>query len=700
MRSTYCPVMVGRDAERATIEQRLTEAAQGSGGVVLITGEAGIGKTRLGEEARSIASTLDIRTATGRAATGASVPFRPLAEALLHAFRATGLPDDRSLDAFRAHLGRLVPEWSADATTEPSPLLIGEAIVRLLRAADHGSGWMLVLEDMQWADADTLTVIDFLADTLRTEDVLCVLTMRAEGPVAADLLSRLRSRRVETIELGRLSSDEVGAMVNACLDGSAVPAPLEAFIRFQAEGAPLVVEEVLAGLVAAGQLINDGSGWQLTSALEPRSTSSIAESVEQRLQPMTPAARSMLAAAAVMGRRFDWELLGAITELDEATVNESLRAGVTQQLIVVEGGGFTFRHALIRQSVLERLLPPERVGLAKRALIAVDAAHPELEADWCELAASLAIDAGDRTRAAELLAESARRAAARGAFSSAEQALERAREIAPAGVRPWVERRLMGVWLHVGRPAMVLELGEAQLASGGDLALPPHDRLTVLADMAAAALAVGEVARSARLAADALDVARTDAGEAAIGRAEVTAARAAVAGGHTADAARLAASAIDRAVSTGRADLESEGLQLLAAATDEFVERKALLERAIAVARNAGLTSLALGAQFELASMDGLVDNGARLRVVRDEAARTGAVVTAASADLIAADFACFALDHDRCLDAAQRCVEASRRFGLAMLPVAQLWLAGAHAIGDRGDEMEAVLAEAAEFSD
>lgn len=671
---------------------------------MVLCGPAGIGKTRLADEVRSLAAARGMRVAVGRAVPDASsAPFRALTEALLAAFRSSGLPADPQLDAFRGHLGRLVPEWLGDRTTEPSTLLVGESIVRLLRAGDHGDGWLLVLEDLQWADADTLAVVEFLADTLAGESVLCVATLRTDGtsPGGHDVVTRLRSRRARIIELAPLDQHGVDVMTAACLGVETSPHGLDAFIRSQSEGAPLYVEELLAGLVSAGRLVEGPDGWTVSKSLQPHATASIAESVNARIASMEPHGRRVLSAAAVVGRRFDWQLLAEIAEVDVDVVSDVLRDAVARQLVAVDGGEFVFRHALVRQAVLDELLPPELASIAGRAVVAIERAHPELAGDWCELVATLAELAGDHDRAGLLLIECSRRSSTNGAFSTAAQTLGHARRITGAAMRHQVEAELVSVWPHVGMATDAVRLGAELVGAIPDAEAEPSDRLELLNSIAVAALAIGDMTAATSSADSAMELAgRSEAGPAARGRAEALAARIAVERGDTADAVRLATSALAHAAESRRADIECDASEVLGRATEDYAARIEWFERCRDVASAAGLTARQLRAEFSASTVAAVRGDNDRLRRQRDLAASLGAVDTAAVADLVIADLALLALDGVTCLDAAQRCVEASRRFGLATLPVSLLWLAGAHAIGGRGDEMDSILVEATQISD
>lgn len=150
--SVLCPELVGREAERRELRVRVEDLAAGRGGVVVLLGEAGAGKSRLARDAIEVAAGRAAAVLAGRSVPGPSpVPYRPLTEALLGAFRATRLPDDPALDGFLGHLGRLVPAWRSDAVSaDESPVLLAEAVVRLLVVHGGNAGTIVLLEDVHW----------------------------------------------------------------------------------------------------------------------------------------------------------------------------------------------------------------------------------------------------------------------------------------------------------------------------------------------------------------------------------------------------------------------------------------------------------------------------------------------------------------------------------------------------------------------
>jgi predicted ATPase len=189
-------------------------------------GEAGVGKSRL---ARELASEARRRCTvlTGRALPGSgSSGLRGFADALQSAFRGRPPPDVDEIRPFVAALARLIPDWRTEATASLSdPLIVGEGVLRLLRFMAGPTASVLVLEDLHWADAETLAVLAYMADHLATERVLCVVTCRTDERTAgSEAIQALIDRRaVEAIRLARLDETDAMAMARACLAAPDTP---------------------------------------------------------------------------------------------------------------------------------------------------------------------------------------------------------------------------------------------------------------------------------------------------------------------------------------------------------------------------------------------------------------------------------------------------------------------------------------------
>ncbi len=303
-----------------------------------------------------------------------------------------------------------------------------------MAAGNHGA--LLVLEDLHWADPETLTIVEYLADNLAEQRVLCLVNVRDDERSPGLALGWfLHARRVSRLlPIAPLDEQEVAAMAASCLGAVAVPDEVVAFAA-RADGVPFVVEELLAAALSSGALTVEEGRWRISDRVDAVVPLTCSESMRRRVARLGPRGRAVLLAAAVLGRRFDRSLLPAMTGLGDAAVLSALHEAVDAQIVVSDrrNPSFFFRHALSRDAVLAELFPPELEALSRRALQAVEEAHPVLSDDWFGLAAELALGSGDRDRGrgATLLLQMARGAFRRGALATAEAILDRAHGLLP-----------------------------------------------------------------------------------------------------------------------------------------------------------------------------------------------------------------------------------------------------------------------------
>ena len=174
-----CPSVVGRDGELAAISALLGAVGSGCGGALVLDGDAGLGKSRLVAEAAARARAAGMRVAVGRASASAAVPYRVLSEALVAMTGRQGRPEDRRIDPYRAVLGKLAPGWASE--TEPadmSAVALGEAVLAVAGVAAEPGGLLVVLEDLHWADGETLGVVEYVTDNLAGHRAGLLLTAR------------------------------------------------------------------------------------------------------------------------------------------------------------------------------------------------------------------------------------------------------------------------------------------------------------------------------------------------------------------------------------------------------------------------------------------------------------------------------------------------------------------------------------------
>jgi len=181
-----CPVLVGRRAEIQALESALARALAGDGGCAVITGEAGIGKSRLIRELSQMAAAQRVPVAAGRAVPAStSAPYRPVTEALLQLLRRRPLPDDPSLAPWLPHVAVLLPGEVVGGRAADSgggvdsQALRGEAVLQLLRRLGP-DGLVVAMEDLHWADPDTVSLVEYLADNAAGQPLLFAVSLRTE----------------------------------------------------------------------------------------------------------------------------------------------------------------------------------------------------------------------------------------------------------------------------------------------------------------------------------------------------------------------------------------------------------------------------------------------------------------------------------------------------------------------------------------
>ena len=351
--------MVGRDGELRRLLSLLDDAEAGRSVVALVSGDAGVGKTRLIGEVTRLAAGRGFTVLSGQCAElGDSVPYLPLADALRGAAQSTGVRDALSS---RPALSRLLPEGGEGpiADSDRSGLarqqMLGGVLGLLAELAAAGPV-LLVLEDLHWADASTRDLVTFLSRMLHRERVALIGSYRTDDlhrrhplrPVIAELL-RLPS--VIAVDLAPLDPSALAEHLTATAPGRIDATELNDIVS-RAEGNAYYAEELLAASVTS-----DPAQHSILPA-------GLAALLLNRVEQLSDATQQVLRAAAVAGRKADDELVRAASGLGAAEYEGAVREAVTHQLLVPDGTeGYVFRHALLREAVYADLLPGERTRL-------------------------------------------------------------------------------------------------------------------------------------------------------------------------------------------------------------------------------------------------------------------------------------------------------------------------------------------------
>ncbi|MEV4150967.1 AAA family ATPase [Amycolatopsis sp. NPDC049691] len=429
------PEVVGRDGELRESAKALDNALAGHGSAVFFVGESGIGKSRLARELAARAAGRGARVLRGSgSALGPAVPFRPLAEALFSLTRDAEPVDVGDLGPYLPALGVLVPDWRGGPADDPAPplLVVAEAVLRLLTVVGRAGGCVLVLDDLQHTDAETLFVLEYLLDNLGSARVLLIGTIRDDASAARDIARSAARHGVCSLRtLRRLGRDDVHEMVAACLgtDRERVPPATATHLWQLSSGIPFLVEELLHELVEDRMLAEGPGGWHVTDRSAGTVPAALVTSVAARMAKLGPASADQLAAAAVLGHRFPAAVVQRAAGADDRTVTAFLESAVDAQFIEPDStavGWYVFGHPLTVEAVLTQLGPARRAELARLAADAAELLYPGLPGDWCARTARLRQLAGDRAAAGRLFADAGQRAVAEAAAGTAVTLLHQA----------------------------------------------------------------------------------------------------------------------------------------------------------------------------------------------------------------------------------------------------------------------------------
>jgi tetratricopeptide (TPR) repeat protein/transcriptional regulator with XRE-family HTH domain len=387
---------VGRARESERIAAQI-EAASGRGRLVLIEGEAGIGKSRLIQEALDEARRRGLRTLlTGCYQVEQSMPYHPVIDLVHQALDAwpaalVGIPA-----AVLADLAALAPAVAARRPTLPSPAAgtpevrqarLFQALLHLVDAvATPARPLLLAVDDLHWADLATLAFLHHLARHAGARPLLLLYAYRGEEAATDERLAVVvqnlrREPAALHLPLRRLSTGETADLLAALAD-PALPAPaLAPWLHRETDGNPFFLVSILHSLLEGGVLPTDGpAAWQVEPArlagAGPALTApeALREAVRHRLGRLPSPARALLDAAAVLGRRFDVATLQAVTGEGEAALLDGLDELVRRRLLHDEGDGrhVDFSHDKIREVVYHDLASPRRALLHRQVAAALE----------------------------------------------------------------------------------------------------------------------------------------------------------------------------------------------------------------------------------------------------------------------------------------------------------------------------------------
>jgi len=424
--------MIGRNRESSVGVDALERLGSGLGGIVFISGEPGIGKSRLVAEWRAAAG--GIRWLEARCLSYQSTtPMAPFPELI------AGLaPSGAGATAVAAALDSLLGQ-EADAKGPYLAALIGvegpttvtlhdlapvaiqfrtvEALASLLACAALNAPLVVALDDVHWADDSSLRAIERLLPLAERYPILFLLALRNDPALPAfGLLARaeqLSTLNVEVVRIGALGGGEDLALLSALAGQDVLPGPLVERIIDTSAGNPLFIEEFVRSLEDAGALVREGSVWHYVRDVDVHVPATVERIIVARIDRLADLPRDALTAAAILGRRFSAELLALImeegTEVPTA-LDDLVRLDLVRPEFGPSGSAFVFKHSLIQEAAYGTLLLKRRRELHRRAADALESVEEGAsDAPLGELAIHLQ-GAGELARAFDCRLRAARAA--------------------------------------------------------------------------------------------------------------------------------------------------------------------------------------------------------------------------------------------------------------------------------------------------
>ncbi len=445
--------MVGRERELASAMEALRQLDAERGGGLLVSGEAGIGKTRLCDALLAVASAAGRTTLRGatRVEEGA-LPYAPVAEAvdrllLERPDLAAALSEGAQLEIARltAASPAAVPE--ADPGTARRRLF--SAVAQLLSAVSRERGAVVLLEDLHAADDATVQLAHYLVRAARFQPLLVVLSYRAESippalaQVRASLLVEGVAREIAVVPLAR----DAAASIVEQVHGAVPPAGAVDAIWSKAEGNPFFIQELASAIEPDGKIVVPERLYDILQA---------------RLHGLDPGLRAALERAAILGEEFSADGFAAIGELDEAAAFDALDRGLSSGFIVESADGYRFAHSLLRDALIYPLPAHRRAQLHRIAGEALSAAG----APPGRVAHHL-LEGGRQVESVPWLERAAASAAALAAYADALALTDRALQHAGAGDRTRLLALRADLLFAVGDPTAPIAYGEAIAAVKG-----------------------------------------------------------------------------------------------------------------------------------------------------------------------------------------------------------------------------------------
>ncbi len=480
--------MVGRRDELDTLHHLWKNSLTGQAHLALISGEPGIGKTRLANETLVYARLKGAVVLRGGCYEyEAATPYLPFVEAIREWVHEQSTEELKEcLGPSAVELAKLAPEIESRlGTLSPNPplspneerLRMFDHVARFFHNLSEDKGLLLFVDDIHWADQGTLSLLHYLLRHLRSERLMVLACYREveldrQHPFAASLVEWNRDHLAMRISLIRLTAEQVGRLLSFLFGQEGVSQDFTQAIYHDTEGNPFFIEEVIKSLIEQGQIYRVEGRWERQEISMLAIPQSVKEAIGRRLDRQNQTCMDMLHTAAALGKRFSFSELVASSSAGEEALLDALDEASHAQLIRSESGEvYLFTHDKIREVLYEELNPIRRrrlhlrIGEGLEGLYGLNACEPGCtDARLChcdvQALAHHFIEAGELEKGLRYAVQAAEKAEQVFALSEAVEYYQRAIECAEALGRKDDLLRLYDAlgWVHYNHGAFQLSI--------------------------------------------------------------------------------------------------------------------------------------------------------------------------------------------------------------------------------------------------
>ena len=416
--------MIGREDEFKQARELWYSVVGGNSQILLVSGEPGVGKTRLLREIITQSEVMGAQVLGSASYAEGGPPYSPFKQILREVLpkasqNGFNLPDSVVADLlclapeFREDFPEVAPNPSEDPTSDQHRLF--ESFFVFLATLSRHSPLMIYLDDAHWADSGSLSLFRHIARQLSTQPIMLLATYRdvevdEARPLHEVLLDLGREPRTTRLKLNRLTIEQTEDLLAAFFQDEITPEFRDGIYK-ETDGNPFFIEEVCKALVESGKLYYENGSWHRPDMSELGIPQSVRVAIQSRVGKLSPETQELLAQAAVLGREFEFDTLLAAVDVSEDEVIDALEEAERAQLIEERGENgdlvFAFSHALIPTTLVEGLRMLQRRRLHKRAAKALEERDPEnfsalawhlLEAGQTEQGVEYLLLAGDQAR--------------------------------------------------------------------------------------------------------------------------------------------------------------------------------------------------------------------------------------------------------------------------------------------------------------